>query len=732
MKALPSIALALCALHLSADEPAGYAADNDQVVDAAPSSLPPPSDAPYRDPSLDVEARINDLLPRLTDEEKAHLIHFTTSMTAGHIPRIGLATFRTPDAGGGVRAEQRPGVTYFPAPIAYAASFDMPLVREIGRVMAEETRAVYPAGLDANGSARMLLGPGANIARTPLGGRNFEYFGEDPRLSGETAAAWIAGLQSAGVACCMKHYCFNDQERDRTIIDVGCSDRAAREIYIRPFEIAVRKSDPWAFMNSYNKFRGKWASHSAYLNDILLKEYGATGAMVPDWGGVHGMPEAINGGTSIESSTKENPKRDRHELKLLAEGKIDRARFDDAVRRALRLYFRVGAFDTESAGDRERQARYEGAFRSEAHQAIARRAAEEGFVMLKNDGLLPFVGGKVAVVGPFADVRHAMHEKDTNLRRHGGSGAVKAAREVTPLEGFRAVFGAENVLTGKNAAEVAAKADVVVYCGGIDHSYDTEFIGWGHIVPSDRPDIFLKKVGGKSQEDEILEIAKVNSNLVVVLNGGAPLSVEKWHERARAIFAVWYGGEFGGEVLARMVAGEVNPSGRLPYTYAKRLEDWHSIALGEKSYPGVWPTPPRKEGRHLMGEPYQEYEDGIWVGYRAFDKFGIEPRYPFGHGLSYTTWECNVVSAREGAVSVRVTNTGKRSGRHAVLLWASKPRQADAEMPKRELVAFESVNLGPGESKVVEFRPGFEELKYWSEKEGRWLMPEGQISFTAE
>ena len=234
-----------------------------------------------------------------------------------------------------------------------------------------------------------------------------------------------------------------------------------------------------------------------------------------------------------------------------------------------------------------------------------------------------------------------------------------------------------------------------------------------------------------------------------MLNGGAPILVEKWHESAKAVLAVWYGGEFGGEVLAEMVKGAVNPSGRLPYTYGKNLDDWHSVRLGERSYPGVWPTPPVKKGNVLLGDPQVEYLDGIWVGYRAFDKFGVEPRYPFGHGLSYTTWKCEVESVKcrrgngEGetgnaadeaqfTATVSVANTGAVAGRRAVLLFASKPQQPGAEMPKRELVAFESVRLGPGESRTVSFDVGFEELKYWSEKDGRWLMPEGEIAFKAE
>ncbi|MBR6471683.1 MAG: glycoside hydrolase family 3 C-terminal domain-containing protein, partial [Victivallales bacterium] len=400
-----------------------------------------------------LEQQIEKLLAKLTLDEKLCLIRGRTDFNTGDVPRLGIEGIRTSDGPQGVRLEDGRTTTALPCGQALSCTFSPKSAEKAGRLLGRECRAL---GVQA------LLGPGMNLMRTPLNGRSFEYFGEDPRLCGETAAAWIAGLQSVKVAPCLKHYCFNDQEADRTIIDVECPDRAAREIYIRPFEIAVQKADPWAFMNSYNKYRGQWTSHSAYLNDILCKEYGATGAMIPDWGGVHGMPEAINGGTSIQSSTKVDPARDKRELKLLAEGKIDRARFDDSVRRALRLYFRVGAFDADDPKERALQKRCEESFRSQEHQDLARRAAEEGFVMVKNDGLLPFRGKTVAVVGPLVEVKHAMSDKDTDLRWHGGSGAVKAAREITPLEGFRRVFGEENVITGANAAEVAAKADIVV------------------------------------------------------------------------------------------------------------------------------------------------------------------------------------------------------------------------------------------------------------------------------
>ena len=733
-------ALAVAALGVLADEHPwqGFAADRETVV-VKKTGEPPPADAPYRNSALDVERRIEDLLPRMTDKEKAHLLHATGWLSMGNIPRIGLAVFRTPDAGQGPRAEGRPGITYFPAPIAYAATFDKVLVREVGRVMGEETRAVYPAALGGNGVARMLLGPGANIARVPVCGRNFEYLGEDPRLSGETAAAWIEGLQSVRVAPCMKHYCFNEQEYSRLQIDVDCPERAVREIYTRPWEIAIRKSDPWAVMNSYNKFRGQWASHNAALNGILF-EAGFSGAIIPDWGGYHGAADAINGGTTIESATAEDVERDARDLQLLAEGKIDRARFDEAVRRALRLYFRVGAFDSQTSEDRELQARCEANFRSADHQAVARRAAEESFVLVKNEGgFLPRRAKTVAVVGPYANRRHAMCEGDTRFSICGGAVAVKAAREITPLEGFRTVFGAESVLTGDNAAAVAERADLVVYCGGIDHTFDTEAGGGGHVEPNDRRDLYLEAEDGRVQEDEIRAVASANPNLVVVLNGGAPVSVEEWHERAKAIFVTWYGGEFGGEVLAQMVKGEVNPSGRLPYTYGKSLHDWPAIRYGVKSYPGEWTLVDEGWKGWTRETPKQYYYDGIWVGYRGFEHFGIAPRYQFGHGLSYTTFEVSAPTVSKAddkgcrTVSVTVRNTGGCEGRHAVLLWASKPPQIDApEMPLRELVAFESVALAVGEAKTVSFVVGFEELKYWSEASKAWRMPKDGISFRAE
>jgi len=723
------------------------------VEHACVTSAPPPATARYRDASLPVEARIDDLMTYLTAEEKCRLLHACGGMAMGNIPRIGLAVFRTLDAGMGPRAMDRPGVTYLPAPIANAATWDKALVEEIGRVCGEETRAVYPDDVEtSNGCGRMLLGPGVNLARTPLCARNFEYAGEDPVLAGKTAAAWIRGLQSVGVAACVKHYVLNDSEYARTTVDIACPERALREIYVRPFEIALVEGGAWSLMSALNKVRGTWASWSWDLNRILFEDCRWDGAVIPDWSGYKDDVHAINGGTTIETACQADAARDRREAQLVADGTIDAHRFDDAVRRALRLYFRIGAFDRGTMADRERQVRCERAFVSSEHALVARRAAEESFVLVRNtDAFLPLEKDrirKIAVVGPNADQRHAAGD-GADYHDRGGSGAVKARVEMTPLQGFVEVFGRDRVLfapgfrfEGDVAAdavsvpglkpmdilEAARQADIVVFCGGIDHSLDREAGGGSRrpfVEPNDRKDIFLKSTDGVCQEDLIRQVAAANPNLVVALTGGAPLSVEEWHESAKAIFVTWYGGMFGGRVLADLVTGAVNPSGKLPYTYGKTLRDWPAHRFGDRCYPGHWK---RRDWWHY-DDPKVSYDDGIWVGYRGFDRFGAEPRYPFGFGLSYTQFAlspapCDPVSGR---YAVEVRNAGGRRGRAVVQCYVSKPPQGAVEMPVRELVDFASVELDPGASQRVAFTLDDTAFRYWDEASSGWKLPAGQV-----
>ncbi len=703
----------------------------------------PPEDAPYRDPKRPLEERVEDLMKRLTPEEKARMVHASGGMSSGNLPRVGLANIRTLDGPNGPRAD-RP-VTYFPSAIAYAATWDLPLVEEIGRVMGKETRAVYRT---EETGARMLLGPGVNIARSPLGGRNFEYFGEDPLLSGKTAAAWCRGLQSVKVSPCLKHWLLNDQEWCRTVIDVDVPDRALHEIYARPFEIAVREAGVWAVMNSYNAVRGHYASHSAEIND-LLRSYGFDGAIYSDWGGWHGDVPALNGGATLESGTGQDAARDKRNVEQVEKGIIRRDRFEDAVRRNLRNLFRMGAFDTLTAEDRAEQAAYERDFRSEAHRRLAYRVAAEGAVLLKNAGnFLPLDRTKVrtvAVVGPNADQTHSMIGGVSDCHKRGGAGAILAGREVTPLMAFVEAFGKENVrfapgfrfenqdrtdavsvpgMPALDPVEAARGADLVVYCGGTDHSYDREAAGWGLVIPADRPNLEVKG----PQAEALRAIAAVNPNIVMALTIGAPVSVEAWEAHAKAILATWYAGEEGGNVLVDLLFGKANPSGKLPYTFGKRLEDWpcHSMGPG-LAYPGMRTD---ANGQPLKG-PFpakQFYADGIWVGYRGFDRFGHTPRYPFGFGLSYTTFAFAEAPSEleKGVCRVTVRNTGARPGREVVQCYVAKPETDGVPMPAKELAAFESVELAPGESRTVTFRLGPEAFRYWSEAAHGWRPVRGE------
>jgi len=744
-----SILLALVAIPavVTAVDNENYAKDIRREEWQSCTNLPPKT-AKYRDAKLPIEERIDDVLKYMTPYEKAKALHACGWMSSGGIKRIGLTEFRTIDGGSGPRAEGRPGITYLPCGIAWAATWDKALAEEAGRVTGEETRAVY-AGWEGAG-ALMLLGPGGNIGgRTPFGARSFEYMGEDPLLAGRTAANFIRGLQSVHVSTCMKHYLCNDQEWCRTVLDVTVGERALREIYVKPFELAIREGGAWAIMNSYNAVNGTWTSWNRPLNDILYRDIGWDGALYADWGGYRDDLRAIAGGTTVETCCGDNPKRYWKELDDLKEGRIAQKDFDEQLRRALRLYFRVGAFDHGSKAYWEEQNRCERAFRSEAHRDCAYRLAAASFVLLENrDAFLPVDAAKVrtvAVIGPNADQYHTMIDNQAGLDRRGGSGAVKAAREITPLEGFCQVFGERNVLfapgfrfenTNRTHAisvpalvamdpiEAAKKADLVIFCGGYDHTVDREVLGWGQPLPADR-DYLTFKPGpkGESQEELIRAVAKVNPNVVVAVTCGGPFTTEPIRDAVKGIVATWYAGEFGGRVLADMVLGKVNPSGRLPYTFGRKPEDWPSVAMGKLSYPGiVTNVVDNKVVTDRDCTTIQEYKDGIWVGYRGFDRFGTKPLYPFGYGLSYTTFKLEKGDAPN---SVRVTNTGKVRGREVVQAYVAKPAPKGVEMPAKELVDYASVELDPGESKTVTFTLKDEDLRYWDEKAKGWKVAKG-------
>lgn len=678
--------------------------------------------APYRNPDLPIEERINDLMSRLTPEEKAELLHGASNFTYGKIPRIGLPEFATTDGPQGVRMgnNEKARTTAFPTGIVHAATWNPTLIEKMSSAIAEECKAV---------NSRIILGPGINIIRTPLGGRTFEYYGEDPYLSGKTAAGYIKGVQSRGVAPCLKHWLLNDQETARYDVDVNIGERAMREIYVRPFEIAVKEANPWTIMPSYNLIRGHYAAHNRPLNDILYKEFNWDGALISDWGAWHDTEKALKGGCTLEMPSKKNPEKDQRTVQLVKEGKISQQDLDEAVRRNLRFIFRVGAFDKAEKG----------ALNTPEHIELGKKVAAEGMVLLKNDqSFLPLDASKIkkiAVIGPNADQHHTLVDGTDHAYR-GGSGATGGPYEITPLKAIVDKFGKDKVLyapgfrfgepklhscpelTPMDPEEAAKQADVVLFFGGTDHSYDREVWGNG-LRYSDKPDLNLKG----DQADLIQKIVKANPKTVIVLINGAPVQVEEWHQQVPAILEAWYGGQDAGNNIAAILFGDINPSGKLPVTFGKKLTDWLSHSTGTYSFPGLLTEDGKRRNQF-----YAEY---IWVGYRHFDKANIEPRYPFGFGLSYTTFSvAKADSPASGQYSVKITNTGKRAGAEVVQFYISKPEKAGIPMPEKELVHFDKVFLEPGETKTVTYSPNEESKRYWNENENGWKTEKGTYTLS--
>lgn len=717
-------AVLLVATTVFADQVAGGGSEKHGVGLPVPKPADPAlAGSKYLDPKAPVEERVNDLFSKLTPEEKAALIHGCSGMGYGAIPRIGLPEILMTDGPQGVRLDKG-SATAMPCGLAMAATWNPELAGRVGAVFGDECRAL---------NRRVFLAPGVNIMRTPLGGRNFEYMGEDPVLAGRIAAACVRGVQSQGVAACVKHWNGNEQEHWRTTINVEMDERALREIYAPAFEIAVREGGAWSIMPSYNRFRGDYACASRHLNrEILRGQFGFDGALVSDWGAWHDDKSCIEGGCTIEMPSGKNPGRDRKIAERVARGEINQADFDDAVRRNLRLLFRVGAFDEWKPGT----------LNTPEHQRTAREAAAEAVVLLKNDGaLLPFdpVGVRtIAVIGPNADQFQTMAD-GSNLHVRGGSGATRPPYEVTPLAALRQRFGdkvryAPGIVfkpgPGNTIATVAdpaamdaavglaKSADIVLFFGGTHHGYDREAIGWGDVPNSDKPDLELPG----PQAELIKRIAAANPKTVVVLVNGAPVSVEQWHDKIPAIVEAWYGGMEAGNAIIDILTGVVNPSGKLPCTFGRKLEDWPCHALGKESFPGT--------GNNGV----VKYLDSIWVGYRAFDRDGTEPRFPFGFGLSYTTFKTGkpklsasrLAAGASIVVTATVKNTGRRAGAEVVQLYVA-PCKPSVPRPPKELKGFQKVFLQPGEIKTLEFTVTPRDLSFWDAAANGWKAEPGSF-----
>ncbi len=648
---------------------------------------------PYLDPSRDLEERVQDLLGRLTLDEKFDLCSGRDSWYTKEIPRLGIKSFAMTDGPHGVspHSSGQKECTYFPVGICRAATWNPDLSRDFGVAMAQEVRDV---------GYHMILGPGVNIHRTPLGGRNFEYQTEDPFLNARLIVPAVKGIQSQRIAACVKHYACNNQEMWRSWVDVIVSERALREIYLPAFEAAVNEADAWSFMCCYNRVNGSFGAESVKLLSTFLKgEWTFRGFVVSDWGALNFVesPEnCVNVGLSLEMPSANKYAKNLMQ-EMLNEGKFSESSLNNNVQRLLRVMFLVGLFDDPATLPK-------GSRNTPEHQALARKIAEEGIVLLKNaNNLLPLKASslkQIAVLGPNADKK---------MGPAGGSSEVRPPHEITPLDGIKEKCGSKI-----KVSESPAGADVVILVVGLNHDGGLDCEG------TDRKSFDLPH----GQDDLILKTVTANPKTVVVLVGGNPVNMEAWIDKVPAVLETWYAGMEGGHAIASILFGDVNPSGKLPLTFPKKLADSPAHA-SEATYPGI---------DDEDAGPTVRYDEDIFVGYRHFDAKGIEPRFPFGHGLSYTTFSYrNLVITPEKpgkddniSISVEVENTGERAGAEIVQLYIGDP-EASVPRPPKELKGFVKIKLPPNARQKVVFVITKTELSFYNEETGKLKAEPGKF-----
>ena len=692
---------------------------------------------PYKNPNLPVEQRVQDLLGRMTLQEKVAMLSGADWMQSVPNERLGIPSIKMADGPLGIRswagpssetnataAKDKVTTTAFPAGVAMAATWDTELLQSVGQAIGQEVKAV---GRD------MILGPTVNINRTPLWGRNFEGFGEDPYLTSRLAVAYIKGVQGEGVIATVKHFAANNQEFERHRINAVVDERALQEIYFPAFKAAVQEAGVWSVMSAYNKLNGVYCAENPFLlKDTLRKQWGFKGFVVSDWGSTYSTAATVNAGMDLEMPGGE-PMKDwlitpktqaagngagwlvpEKVLPEISSGKISTSTIDDNVASILRVIFVSGQFDKPHAAT--------GEIDTPAQRALARKAATESIVLLKNTGdLLPLNPSKihsVVVIGPNAAIART---------GGGGSSLVTPKYSVSPLKGIQDRAGQRLQVSyalgvsmegedgskdtpeareqlRNEAVNAASKANAAIIVVGRSPALESE-------------DFDIKSLDLPAGQDELIEaVAKVNKNTIVVINAGGPVVMTKWIAQVSAVLDLWYGGQEGGNAIADVLFGEANPSGKLPVSFVKQWKD--SPAYG-----------------HYPGENLQvEYAEGIYVGYRYFDKQKVEPLFPFGYGLSYTKFDYSdlkvspnkVVAGTPVEVSLRVHNSGSRSGAEVVELYVHDGHSS-VDRPIQELKGFQRVNLAAGETKVVHFTLDRSAMAFYSTAKKDWVTEPGQF-----
>ncbi|WP_297703707.1 glycoside hydrolase family 3 C-terminal domain-containing protein [uncultured Eudoraea sp.] len=679
----------------------------------------------------EIEASIDRLLTQLSLEEKVAMCHAQSKFSTPGVPRLGIPEIWMSDGPHGVRGEinwdnwgyagwTNDSITAFPALTSLAATFNPELSKAYGKSIGEEAR--YR-------KKDIILGPGVNIYRTPLNGRNFEYMGEDPYLASIMVVPYIQGLQQNGVAACVKHFVLNNQELWRNHINVEVSDRALYEIYLPAFKTAIQEGQAWSIMGAYNKYRGQFCSHNErLLTKILKDDWGFDGVVITDWGSAHDTKEAALYGLDMEmgtgtdglTTTLKNAYDNYYLaypfLELLKSGEIEEKYVDDKVRRILRLMFRTNMNPNRSFGRMNNQ----------EHLDVARSVGAEGMVLLKNeDSFFPIPTDKkltIAVIGENAT---------RAMTVGGGSSELKAKNEISPLQGIRERFKNATIVHAmgyasgppaygrvipseldaevlkKEAVIAASQADVVLFFGGLNKNHHQDCEG------GDR-----QQFGLPFGQDELLnEILNVNDNVGVVLVSGNAVGMP-WLSEVKAVMQAWYIGSEAGHAIADVLSGTVNPSGKLPFSFPKKLTDNAAHYYGEISYPG--------------DSINQHYKDDILVGYRWHDTKKIKPLFAFGHGLSYTTYAISDVTTDKSEytetesikIAYTVSNTGNANGAEVVQVYVGKLK-SKVDRAIKELKGFDKVKVKKGTKESGEISIDIADLKYYEESISNWRLEKG-------
>lgn len=693
----------------------------------------------YLDESKPIEERVTDALSRMTLQEKVKLCHAQSKFSSYGVSRLGIPELWMSDGPHGVRAEinwnnwnyagwTNDSITVFPALTCLAATWNTDMAAKYGKAIGEE--ALYR-------EKDVILGPGVNIYRTPLNGRNFEYMGEDPYLASVMCVPYIKELQKNGVAACVKHYALNNQEQWRGHINVELSDRALHEIYLPAFKDAVEEGGAWSIMGSYNKIRGQHACHNdLMLNKILKNDWKFDGAVITDWGGCHDTKEAALNGLDIEMGSYTNGLTSesaftfddyflaRPYLEMIQKGEVSESTVNEKAARILRLIFRTAMKRNKPFGS----------VATKEHYDVAREIAGEGIVLLKNEkrgnklpSILPIDGEKYKKILVVGDNAVRM------LNQGGGSSELKAKDMISPLQGMRELYGekikfAQGYMVGRpmygredkidknvedslraEAVAMAKEADLIVMFGGLNKNHLQDCEG------GDRTSYSLPF----GQNELIESLTAVNRNFVLVLLSGNAVEMP-WVSKVPAIVQGWYAGSMGGYALADVLSGKVNPSGKLPFSFPVKLSDCGANAFDSLAYPG-----------DSINEVYKE---DILVGYRWHDTKKIPSLFPFGHGLSYTQFKygkpqissSSISNGEKLTVTIPVTNIGKVAGKEVVQLYVGDEK-CSLQRPVKELKKFSKVNILSGKTVDVTFTIDEDDFKFYDDRKSEWVVEPGKF-----